>query len=67
MNDLIFEPYYKDVLKKFAFYFLVVANPDGYIFSFTSNRWWRKNLNKNKGSDCHGVDLVGYLLFKLEF
>lgn len=33
-----------------------LSNTDGYIFSWTTNRWWRKNLRKTKNS-CMGVDL----------
>lgn len=34
-----------------------VTNPDGYIYSQTSDRFWRKNRGVNAGSDCKGVDL----------
>jgi len=33
-----------------------IANPDGYSFTWTSNRLWRKNRNGNNGSFCKGVD-----------
>jgi len=52
-----------DLLDFYDFYILPVANPDGYEYSFTSNRLWRKNRAKNKGitsfllSLCDGVDL----------
>ncbi|XP_053111758.1 carboxypeptidase A2-like isoform X2 [Hemicordylus capensis] len=35
---------------------LVVANPDGYVFSHTKNRMWRKTRSKIPGSSCIGVD-----------
>ncbi|MEE8601812.1 M14 family zinc carboxypeptidase [Euzebya tangerina] len=44
-------------------YFIVVANPDGYDWTFTpGNRLWRKNLQDNNGdgsitADADGVDL----------
>jgi len=40
----------------FAFY--PVANPDGYSFSWTNDRLWRKNRRPPpQGSNCYGVDL----------
>lgn len=57
MNELVFNTEsYREALKRFVFHFLVVTNPDGYIYSWTTNRWWRKNLKKTKSS-CLGVDL----------
>merc|ERR1719412_320765 len=53
----------QDLIDFFDFYILPVANPDGYEYSFTSNRLWRKNRAKNRGvaslllSLCDGVDL----------
>lgn len=57
MSEMIFEPYYKDALKRFVFHFLIVMNPDGFIHTWTTNRWWRKNLRALKKSSCLGVDL----------
>ena len=34
-----------------------ILNPDGYEFSWTSDRMWRKNRNDNDGNSCKGVDL----------
>ena len=36
---------------------LPCLNPDGYRYSYTSERYWRKNRNTNGGSSCKGVDL----------
>eukprot|EP00010_Vexillifera_abyssalis_P006104 CAMPEP_0201552236 /NCGR_PEP_ID=MMETSP0173_2-20130828/14571_1 /ASSEMBLY_ACC=CAM_ASM_000268 /TAXON_ID=218659 /ORGANISM="Vexillifera sp., Strain DIVA3 564/2" /LENGTH=361 /DNA_ID=CAMNT_0047962679 /DNA_START=128 /DNA_END=1210 /DNA_ORIENTATION=+ len=34
-----------------------VANPDGYNYTWTTNRMWRKNRRHNGGAfDCYGVD-----------
>ena len=38
-------------------YFLFVHNPDGYVYSHTSERFWRKNRGINAGTSCVGVDL----------
>jgi len=42
---------------KFEFHILCSVNPDGYEFSHTSQRLWRKNRKINPGSTCVGVDL----------
>jgi len=34
-----------------------MSNPDGFLFSETSQRFWRKNRKVNSGSSCIGVDL----------
>jgi murein tripeptide amidase MpaA len=34
-----------------------VLNPDGYVNSWQSDRFWRKNMNTNNGHNCKGVDL----------
>ncbi|XP_063786524.1 carboxypeptidase A1-like [Pseudophryne corroboree] len=34
----------------------IVTNPDGYVFSQTSNRMWRKTRSPNAGSTCIGTD-----------
>ncbi|MFI7146117.1 M14 family zinc carboxypeptidase [Nonomuraea sp. NPDC050022] len=40
----------KDVLNRTELWFVPVANPDGYDFTFTEgNRLWRKNLRDNDG------------------
>ncbi|XP_025084388.1 LOW QUALITY PROTEIN: carboxypeptidase B-like [Pomacea canaliculata] len=44
-------------LDNFTWIFLVVANPDGYEYTFTANnRLWRKN-RKRVTTNCYGVDL----------
>ncbi|XP_037785117.1 carboxypeptidase B-like [Penaeus monodon] len=36
---------------------LPLLNPDGYVYSWTHDRLWRKNRAKFEGEDCIGVDL----------
>lgn len=38
-------------------YVVPMANPDGYVYTWTTNRFWRKNRRINADSDCNGVDL----------
>lgn len=40
----------KDLLKDTELWFVVVANPDGYQYSFDVERLWRKNLRDNDGN-----------------
>ncbi|XP_062933492.1 mast cell carboxypeptidase A [Cynocephalus volans] len=45
------------LLDRMNFYVLPVFNVDGYIWSWTKNRMWRKNRSKNQNSKCIGTDL----------
>nr|XP_055048231.1 carboxypeptidase A1-like [Misgurnus anguillicaudatus] len=49
------------ILDKMDIYMLIVANPDGYVFSHTSPnelyRFWRKNRSVTSNPKCRGVDL----------
>ncbi|XP_042887711.1 carboxypeptidase A1-like [Penaeus japonicus] len=38
-------------------YVVPMANPDGYVYSWQSNRLWRKNRRPISGGGCDGVDL----------
>ncbi|XP_019501633.1 PREDICTED: carboxypeptidase A4 [Hipposideros armiger] len=44
------------ILKKMDIFLLPVANPDGYVYTHTQNRLWRKTRSLNSGSSCIGVD-----------
>ncbi|XP_035422479.1 carboxypeptidase A2-like [Cygnus atratus] len=49
-------PSITSLLNKMDIFLLPVANPDGYEFTHTTNRMWRKTRSKNAGSLCIGVD-----------
>ena len=41
-----------------TYYIMPILNPDGYEYSRTSNRMWRKNRSvPPPGSNCYGIDL----------
>ena len=44
------------ILDSVDIYIIPVANPDGYVYSWTVERFWRKNRRNNPGS-FEGVDL----------
>eukprot|EP01080_Neovahlkampfia_damariscottae_P006273 gene6273-10280_t len=46
-----------DIFKKTNFYFVTNLNPDGYEYSHTNSRMWRKNRKKNEDGRTFGVDL----------
>jgi len=50
------KPLATKLLNKFEFVVAPVINPDGYEYSFTGNRLWRKNRSKN-ADGSRGVDL----------
>merc|ERR1712066_286187 len=53
----------QDLIDFYDWYLLPVANPDGYEYTFTTNRLWRKNRSPAFGLGslllalCDGVDL----------
>ncbi|XP_006120382.2 carboxypeptidase A2 [Pelodiscus sinensis] len=49
-------PSVTSLLNKMDIFLLLVTNPDGYAFTHTNNRMWRKTRSKNSGSSCIGVD-----------
>ncbi len=51
---------FRDVLNNYEFYILPVVNPDGYEFTHTHNRMWRKTRSNPRGlrrnNRCVGAD-----------
>ncbi|XP_012712707.3 carboxypeptidase B2 [Fundulus heteroclitus] len=45
------------ILDNMDVYVLPVMNPDGYKYTWTNDRMWRKNRFPKKGTPCIGVDL----------
>jgi len=58
INDYNSDETVRRLVDTYDFYILPVMNPDGYIYSWQSDRYWRKNLNEDDGDFfCFGVDL----------
>ncbi|KAB5522881.1 hypothetical protein GE09DRAFT_1043889 [Coniochaeta sp. 2T2.1] len=47
----------KGFIDKYDFYVFPVVNPDGFIYTQTTNRLWRKNRQSTSGSTCIGHDI----------
>ncbi|XP_074860120.1 carboxypeptidase B-like [Carettochelys insculpta] len=45
-----------NLLDKLDFYILPVLNIDGYVYTWTKYRMWRKTRSTNPGSNCIGTD-----------
>ncbi|XP_058517395.1 carboxypeptidase B [Ochotona princeps] len=45
-----------ELLDKLDFYVVPVVNIDGYIYTWTKNRMWRKTRSTKSGTSCVGVD-----------
>jgi murein tripeptide amidase MpaA len=45
------------LVDKYDFQILPVVNPDGFVFSQTTTRLWRKNRQSTAGSTCLGHDI----------
>jgi len=49
--------YPSEIVDELDWYILPVLNPDGYEYSRTDNRMWRKSRSPNDNSPCAGTDL----------
>jgi len=47
----------RSLVDRHDWHIMPVMNPDGYAFSWTNDRMWRKNRRPNAGSTCIGTDL----------
>ncbi|KIM30630.1 hypothetical protein M408DRAFT_66407 [Serendipita vermifera MAFF 305830] len=48
----------KGYVDKYDFYIFPIVNPDGFVYSQTTNRMWRKNRQTPpSGSTCYGRDI----------
>ncbi|XP_006887189.1 PREDICTED: carboxypeptidase A4 isoform X2 [Elephantulus edwardii] len=56
VSDYKKDPAITSILEKMDIFLLPVANPDGYVYTQTKNRMWRKTRSLNPGSRCIGTD-----------
>ncbi|XP_063967817.1 carboxypeptidase B-like [Lytechinus pictus] len=61
MTNMLVEGYGNDaditsMLDDFDFYMIINYNPDGYEYTWTNDRMWRKTRSNNIGRLCDGVD-----------
>merc|ERR1712223_394454 len=47
---------YNDILNEYDLFILPLANPDGYEYSHSKDRMWRKTRSRHRGNACVGVD-----------
>lgn len=47
----------KTALDKYDFYIIPFVNPDGFVYTQTNNRLWRKNRQTRSGVSCVGTDM----------
>jgi len=47
----------KSLVDKFDFYITPIVNPDGFVYSQTTDRLWRKNRQTVSGNSCVGRDI----------
>ncbi|XP_069765288.1 carboxypeptidase A1-like isoform X1 [Narcine bancroftii] len=50
------DPSITSLLNKMDIFMVILANPDGYVYSQTKNRMWRKTMSKTHGTHCFGAD-----------
>ncbi|XP_062898078.1 carboxypeptidase A6 [Mobula hypostoma] len=50
------DPVMRKLLKQLYFYIMPVFNVDGYHYSWTKDRFWRKTRSNSTYFNCHGVD-----------
>lgn len=62
IRELVTNPNFRDLIKMYDWIVMPVVNPDGYEYSHTEDRMWRKNRGESKTilnllSNCKGIDL----------
>ncbi|XP_075883324.1 carboxypeptidase A5 [Nelusetta ayraudi] len=56
VDDYARDPALKAILDKMDIFLEIMTNPDGFAYTQSTNRMWRKTRKPNPGSSCVGVD-----------
>lgn len=58
LNELLTstDPDIVRVAENYDWIIFPVINPDGYVYTFETNRMWRNNMRRYEGNECFGVD-----------
>ncbi|XP_067235208.1 carboxypeptidase A1-like [Chanodichthys erythropterus] len=56
VTDYRRDPVLTDILNNYDIFLEIVTNPDGFAYTHSSDRMWRKTRKPNPGSSCVGVD-----------
>ncbi|KAM8934822.1 carboxypeptidase O [Pelodytes ibericus] len=51
------DPKVRKILQNIDLYVLPVLNIDGYVYTWTNERLWRKSRSQHENGTCYGVDL----------
>ena len=57
INQLLNSSEGEKLINLYRFIIIPVSNPDGYEYSHTNNRYWRKNREPTANKHCFGVDI----------
>ncbi|KAM4771143.1 carboxypeptidase B-like [Rhinophrynus dorsalis] len=57
VNSYGIDDQFTSLLDNLDFYVIPVLNVDGYVYSWTTDRMWRKTRSLTKNSNCVGTDL----------
>ena len=60
IQDYDSDPVIKDMVDNHDFYIVPIVNPDGYEYTWTTNRLWRKNRHPGGGVDLNRNWSVGW-------
>ncbi|KAG8694501.1 hypothetical protein FRC08_008446 [Ceratobasidium sp. 394] len=57
LSNYTTSPTIKSYVDKYDFYIFPIVNPDGFVYSQSTDRLWRKNRQPPPSGDCYGRDI----------